>query len=114
MLCAISTVLILSNAACLVLSQSSSWSKDTKLKAEKLMDLDSVFEMAVRDTQEFGLMRMMRLHLPSSYVLRRRNSFVETTSSLKAHLFVKPWLFMATTPWPTRMRSAMLTICLTS
>jgi hypothetical protein len=28
-------------------SQSSSWSKDTKLKAEKLMDLDSVLEMAV-------------------------------------------------------------------
>lgn len=28
-------------------SQSSSWSKDTNLKAEKLMDLESVFQMAV-------------------------------------------------------------------
>jgi len=33
---------------CTYCSQSSSWSKDTGLKAEKLMDLDSVFQMALR------------------------------------------------------------------
>jgi len=33
---------------CTYCSQSSSWKKETGLQAEKLMDLDSVFEMAVR------------------------------------------------------------------
>mmetsp|Transcript_15593 Transcript_15593/g.30793 ORF Transcript_15593/g.30793 Transcript_15593/m.30793 type:complete len:343 (+) Transcript_15593:152-1180(+) len=33
---------------CTYCSQSSSWSKETGLKAEKLMDLDSVYQMALR------------------------------------------------------------------
>ena len=32
---------------CNYCAQSSSWSKDTKLKAEKLMDLDAVYEVGL-------------------------------------------------------------------
>ena len=71
---------------CTYCSQSSSWKKETGLQAEKLMDLDSVFEMAVR-AKESGSTRfcMGAAWRGPSQVTRSNRPNIETYLPLACH-----------------------------
>lgn len=71
---------------CTYCSQSSSWKKETGLQAEKLMDLDSVFEMAVR-AKESGSTRfcMGAAWRGPSQVTRSNRPNIETSLPLACH-----------------------------